>query len=160
MHMHMHMHMYMCMCMDRALTVGRQKTRLRGPGHTNPRYPTWPKEAVPPHTTAGSPPGTQGRSPEPMSSVRIRTKFGRAISFCTPCFLHALLGFACRRRAGREHLEVSRLDILRPRWVARIGVARSTEACFLTADRQCTELPLLRLPRLVPEVVWTPLGSF
>jgi len=49
-------------------------------------------------------------------------------------------------------LEVSRLDILRPRWVARIGVTRSTEACFLTADRQCTELPLLRLPRLVPEV--------
>ena len=48
-------------------------------------------------------------------------------------------------------LEVSRLDILRPRWVARIGVTRSTEACFLTADRQCTELPLLRLPRLVPE---------
>ena len=40
-------------------------------------------------------------------------------------------------------LEVSRLDILRPRWVAR--------ACFLTADRQYTELPLLRLPRLVPE---------
>jgi len=39
------------------------------------------------------------------------------------------------------------------RWVARIGVTRSTEACFLTADRQCTELPLLRLPRLVPEVV-------
>ena len=26
-------------------------------------------------------------------------------------------------------------------------------ACFLAADRQCTELPLLRLPRLVPEVV-------
>ena len=66
-------------------------------------------------------------------------------------------------------LEVSRLDIprprwvcvcvcvyslthTRPRWVARIGVTRSTEACFLTADRQCTELPLLRLPRLVPEV--------
>ena len=51
-----------------------------------------------------------------------------------------------------QSLEVSRLDILRPRWVARIGVTRSTEACFLTADRQCTELPLLRLPRLVPEV--------
>ena len=45
------------------------------------------------------------------------------------------------------------MDIHRPRWVARIGVTRSTEACFLTADRQCTELPLLRLPRLVPEVV-------
>ena len=29
----------------------------------------------------------------------------------------------------------------------------TTEACFLTADHQCTELPLLRLPRLVPEVV-------
>ena len=26
-------------------------------------------------------------------------------------------------------------------WVARIGVTRATEACFLTADRQCTELP-------------------
>ena len=55
--------------------------------------------------------------------------------------------------ATEDCLEVSRLDILRPRWVARIGVTRSTEACFLTADRQCTELPLLRLPRLVPEVV-------
>ena len=31
--------------------------------------------------------------------------------------------------------------------------ARSTQACFPTADRQCTELPLPRLPRLVPEVV-------
>ena len=31
--------------------------------------------------------------------------------------------------------------------VARIGVTRSTQACFLAADRQCTELPLLRLPR-------------
>ena len=43
------------------------------------------------------------------------------------------------------------MDILWPRWVARIGVTRATEACFLAADRQCTELPLLRLPRLVPE---------
>ena len=34
------------------------------------------------------------------------------------------------------------MDILRPRWVARIGVTRSTQACFLAADRQCTELPL------------------
>ena len=33
--------------------------------------------------------------------------------------------------------------------IARIGVTRSTQACFLAADRQCTELPLLRLPRLV-----------
>ena len=41
------------------------------------------------------------------------------------------------------------MDILWPRWVARIGVTRATEACFLAADRQCTELPLLRLPRLV-----------
>ena len=40
------------------------------------------------------------------------------------------------------------MDILLPRWVARIGVTRSTQACFLAADRQCTELPLL-----VPEVV-------
>ena len=49
-----------------------------------------------------------------------------------------------------EH-EVLEVDILWPRWVARIGVTRSTQACFLTADRQCTELPLLRLPRLVHE---------
>ena len=48
-------------------------------------------------------------------------------------------------------LEVLEVDILWPRWVARIGVTRSTQACFLTADRQCTELPLLRLPRLVHE---------
>ena len=54
---------------------------------------------------------------------------------------------------GSEVLEVLEVDILWPRWVARIGVTRATEACFLTADRQCTELPLLRLPRLVPEVV-------
>ena len=27
-----------------ALTVGRQKTRLRGSRHTNPRYPTRPKD--------------------------------------------------------------------------------------------------------------------
>ena len=46
-------------------------------------------------------------------------------------------------------LEVLEVDILWPRWVARIGVTRSTQACFLAADRQCTELPLLRLPRLV-----------
>ena len=34
-----------------------------------------------------------------------------------------------------------------------IGFTALTEACFLAADRQCTELPLVRLPRLVPEVV-------
>ena len=50
-------------------------------------------------------------------------------------------------------LEVLEVDILWPRWVARIGVTRSTQAWFLTADRQCTELPLLRLPRLVHELV-------
>mmetsp|Transcript_8219 Transcript_8219/g.24231 ORF Transcript_8219/g.24231 Transcript_8219/m.24231 type:complete len:204 (+) Transcript_8219:1013-1624(+) len=50
---------------------------------------------------------------------------------------------------GRVVLEVLEVDILWPRWVARIGVTRSTQACFLAADRQCTELPLLRLPRLV-----------
>ena len=50
-------------------------------------------------------------------------------------------------------LEVLEVDILWRRWVVRMGVTRSTEACFLAADRQCTELPLLRLPRLVPEVV-------
>ena len=54
---------------------------------------------------------------------------------------------------GVGPLEVLEVDILWPRWVARIGVTRSTQACFLAADRQCTELPLLRLPRLVPEVV-------
>ena len=64
-----------------------------------------------------------------------------------------------RRRKFSQHtgscvcvLEVLEVDILWPRWVARIGVTRSTQAWFLTADRQCTELPLLRLPRLVPEV--------
>ena len=31
------------------------------------------------------------------------------------------------------------MDILWPRWVARIGVTRATEACFLTADRQRTD---------------------
>ena len=36
-------------------------------------------------------------------------------------------------------LEVLEVDILWPRWVARIGVTRSTQACFLAADRQCTE---------------------
>ena len=34
-------------------------------------------------------------------------------------------------------LEVLEVDILWPRWVARIGVTRSTQACFLAADRQC-----------------------
>ena len=58
------------------------------------------------------------------------------------------------QKSDVEHpLEVLEVDILWPRWVARIGVTRSTQACFLAADRQCTELPLLRLPRLVPEVV-------
>ena len=46
-------------------------------------------------------------------------------------------------------LEVLEVDILWPRWVARIGVTRSTQATslslslsqawFLTADRQCTD---------------------
>ena len=43
---------------------------------------------------------------------------------------------ATKRRGSLEVLEV---DILWPRWVARIGVTRSTQACFLAADRQCTE---------------------
>ena len=46
-----------------------------------------------------------------------------------------------------------RVGAFRDLWGARIGVTRSTQAWFLTADRQCTELPLLRLPWLVPEVV-------
>ena len=58
----------------------------------------------------------------------------------------------CKILFWGEVLEVLEVDILWPRWVARIGVTRATEACFLAADRQCTELPLLRLPRLVPEV--------
>ena len=45
-------------------------------------------------------------------------------------------------------LEVLEVDILWPCWVARIGVTRSTQAYFQRADRQCTELPLLRLPQL------------
>ena len=57
----------------------------------------------------------------------------------------------CRILTLRPFLEVLEVDILWPRWVARIGVTRSTQACFLAADRQCTELPLLRLPRLVHE---------
>ena len=36
-------------------------------------------------------------------------------------------------------LKVLEVDILWPRWVARIGVTRATEACFLAADRQCTK---------------------
>ena len=55
------------------------------------------------------------------------------------------------RRSLLVSLEVLEVDILWPRWVARIGVTRSTQAWLLTADRQCTELPLLRLPRLVHE---------
>ena len=50
----------------------------------------------------------------------------------------------------RGVVEVLEVDILWPRWVARIGVTRSTQARFLTADRQCTELPLLPSPRLRP----------
>ena len=60
--------------------------------------------------------------------------------------------FRCGISRKSLALEVLEVDILWPRWVARIGVTRSTQAWFLTADRQCTELPLLRLPRLVPEV--------
>ena len=33
------------------------------------------------------------------------------------------------------------LSLDSPLAVARIGVTRSTQACFLAADRQCTELP-------------------
>ena len=71
-----------------------------------------------------------------------------------PARLPSLRCFENKREAVRGtslSLEVLEVDILWPRWVARIRVTRSTEACFLTADRQCTELPLLRLPRLVPE---------
>ena len=60
-------------------------------------------------------------------------------SFRTSC--------SCTRSATL--LEV---DILWPRWVARIGVTRSTQACVSGGrPSQCTdsELPLLRLPRLV-----------
>ena len=71
----------------------------------------------------------------------------------TPVRVNAQFFSAEKARIMLEVLEVLEVDILWPRWVARIGVTRATEACFLTADRQCTELPLLRLPRLVPEVV-------
>ena len=37
-------------------------------------------------------------------------------------------------------LEVLEGEILWPRWAARIGVTRSTQACILTAGRQCTEV--------------------
>ena len=69
------------------------------------------------------------------------------------CQEYSLTGHKRQATKGGGHvvLEVLEVDILWPRWVARIGVTRATEACFLAADRQCTELPLLRLPRLVPE---------
>ena len=87
-------------------------------------------------------------SDAPLSNGRQR---GRASSSTFNGLLPKLL--RCERRVKRYVLEVLEVDILWPRWVARIGVTRATEACFLAADRQCTELPLLRLPRLVPEVV-------
>ena len=78
---------------------------------------------------------------------------GCAVNDCTPSApsVSSLRLLLCATFG--DVLEVLEVDILWPRWVARIGVTRSTQACFLTADRQCTELPLLRLPRLVPEVV-------
>ena len=66
-----------------------------------------------------------------------------------PTYIHKSVKSSLTRGPLFSRFEV---DILWPRWVARIGVTRATEACFLTADRQCTELPLLRLPRLVSEV--------
>ena len=52
---------------------------------------------------------------------------------------------AVKSQSGRV-LEVLEVDILWPRWVARIGVTRSTQACFLTADRQCTSLYMVSSP--------------
>jgi len=50
-------------------------------------------------------------------------------------------------------LEVLEGDILWPRWVARIGVTRSTQACFLAADRQCTQsCPFSDCPGFCEEV--------
>ena len=62
----------------------------------------------------------------------------------------------CKKPIPVVSLEVLEVDILWPRWVARIGVTRSTEACFLTADRVSAHgvapspFPE-RLPRLVLE---------
>ena len=77
-------------------------------------------------------------------SARIRlASIGKRAGMCSK---GPRIFFCCNPLSTLEVLEV---DILWPRWVARIGVTRATEACFLTADRQCTELqPLLRLPRL------------
>ena len=60
---------------------------------------------------------------------------------CVSCF-HSRLEVP--RQWSDTSLEVLEVDILWPRWVARIGVTRSTEACFLTADRPCTELRVSR----------------
>ena len=83
----------------------------------------------------------------------MRTVIARLASTHTALVSQSLVGLCFAFPSINQSIEVLEVDILWPRWVARIGVTRATEACFLTADRQCTELPLHRLPRLVPEVV-------
>merc|ERR1712086_28360 len=91
-----------------------------------------------PHRRPRPPPGPPVRPPPTVPTPRPRSpKTGRR-ELAIPSF-------------PRNHTTYwLPLPILWPRWVARIGVTRSTQACFLAADRQCTELPLLRLPRLFP----------
>ena len=76
-----------------------------------------------PRRTAG---GGGTRAPQRMSSLHILS------ATCKSAFF-------LRRCCGSSYfLEVLEVDILWSRWVARIGVTRSTQACFRAADRQCT----------------------
>ena len=91
------------------------------------------------------------RAPEGHRAPKLPRKFPETGTRRDPQIADGIsgnLGLGQARGRG-VILEVLEVDILWPRWVARIGVTRSTEACFLTADRQCTELPLLRLPLLL-----------
>ena len=91
-----------------------------------------------------------------LGSERVRAALGSDGEFALACattvgsqMAECLVLWFCvsllcdRHRPSSVHpsLEVLEVDILWPRWVARIGVTRATEACFLTADRQCTEYP-------------------
>ena len=95
-------------------------------------------------------PALRHRDARPAQPEADRTAVGRTSTAQVDTEIMTVQEITC---AASRVLEVLEVDILWPRWVARIGVTRSTQACFLAADRQCTELPLLRLPRLVPEVV-------
>ena len=48
------------------------------------------------------------------------------------------------------YIEVLEVDILWPRWVARIGVTRSTQACFLAADRRDYAIFVCQAQQLQP----------